>query len=513
MVVIGEGDLSLQDFSDIVFDHVNVSISEAAKKKAEESFLFLKEFSKNKTIYGINTGFGPMAQYPVKDEEQIQLQYNLIRSHTAGSGRSVPAEEVRAAMVVLLNNFAKGRSGVHLSLLQLLQEFINGDITPFVPEHGGVGASGDLVQLSHIAYNLIGEGEVFYQGELLPAAAVYAETGLNPARFHLREGLALINGTSFMTGISIINTIMSRRLLNWALIASSMITELVTSFDDYFSAELNSVKKHEGQQIVAGRIRSILEDSRLIRKRKDEFYNGKVYHSKIPVRVQEYYSIRCAPQIYGPVYDTLVNAERTFLQEANSVHDNPVILPEKGNVYHGGNFHGDYVSLESDKVRIAVTKMSMILERQLNFLMNDNLNTILPPFVNLGRLGINLGMQGAQFTATSTTAENQTLSFPAYLHSIPNNNDNQDIVSMGSNSALLTKKVVDNTFQVLSIEMISLLQAIDFLKIRPKMSSVTGPLYDQLRKIVPVFVEDTSKYEDIENVINYLRQNDPEECL
>ena len=188
-------------------------------------------------------------------------------------------------------------------------------------------------------------------------------------------------------------------------------------------------------------------------------------------KVQEYYSLRCVTQVLGPVYDTVRQAEQVLVDELNSVNDNPVIDHRHHNVFHGGNFHGDYVALEMDKVRIAITKLSMLAERQLNYLLNDRLNRKFPPFVNLGVLGLNFGMQGVQFTATSTVAENQTLSFPMYVHSIPNNNDNQDIVSMGANAALLTRKVIDNSFEVLSIQLMAVLQAIDAVDCRTKTRS------------------------------------------
>ena len=203
------------------------------------------------------------------------------------------------------------------------------------------------------------------------------------------------------------------------------------------------------------------------------------------------------------------NAENVLESEINSVNDNPVVDLKTKHVYHGGNFHGDYVSFEMDKLKISITKLSMLAERQLNFLMNSKLNEILPPFVNLGTLGLNLGLQGTQFTATSTTAENQTLSNPMYVHSIPNNNDNQDIVSMGTNSALMAQKVIDNTFEVLAIEFLAIIQAIDYLKIHDKLSSYTKAIYQNLRKIVPVFTEDTPKYEEINGIKEYLRNNNP----
>ena len=196
------------------------------------------------------------------------------------------------------------------------------------------------------------------------------------------------------------------------------------------------------------------------------------------------------------------------VDELNSVNDNPVIDDKNHNIFHGGNFHGDYVSLEMDKLKIAITKLSMLSERQLNYLLNNKLNQKFPPFVNLGVLGFNFGMQGMQFTATSTVAENQTLSFPMYVHSIPNNNDNQDIVSMGCNAANMTKRVIDNSFEVLGIQMMTVLQAIDFLGCEERLSPITRALYQDVRKIFPKFVEDIPKYKDLERVRSYFEHSD-----
>ncbi len=510
-MVIGNRDLSLNDFRKILFNNENLEISEESLVRVNKSFLFLKQFSSEKIIYGINTGFGPMAQFAISDETRTQLQYNLICSHAAGSGNPIPDINLKAAVVVLLNNFLQGYSGIHTNLIKLLTAFINKGLIPYVPEHGGVGASGDLVQLAHIALNLIGKGEMFYNNKLVSASEAFQAEGLNPFKIRIREGLALLNGTSVMTGISIVNIIRVKRLLNWAIISSVIINEIVKSFSDYFSAELNAVKHHPGQQYIAEKMRLLSEGSSLLSKRENKFYDGNSAEREISTRVQEYYSIRCIPQILGPVYDTIIAAEKVFLAEANSVHDNPVINFETKNVYHGGNFHGDYISFESDKLKIAVTKLSMIMERQLNFLMNNKLNDILPPFINLGTLGLNLGMQGVQFTATSTTAENQTLSFPMYIHSIPNNNDNQDIVSMGANSALITQKVIHNAHQVMAIELIAIIQAVDFLSIENKLSPRTKKTYDSLREIVPKFIDDTPKYKEIDAMVQHIKTTSVDE--
>jgi histidine ammonia-lyase len=256
-------------------------------------------------------------------------------------------------------------------------------------------------------------------------------------------------------------------------------------------------------------MRTILADSKLIRKRSDHLYHRKIEEAVFTDKVQEYYSLRCVPQVLGPVYETLEQAERVLINEINSVNDNPVIDHREGNVFHGGNFHGDYVSSEMDKVKMVITKLSMLAERQLNYLLNDKLNQKLPPFINLGKLGFNFGMQGMQFTATSTVAENQTLSYPMYLHSISSNNDNQDIVSMGCNAALLTRRVIDNSMDVLAIQAIALVQAIDFLKCQPRLSSFTLNIYEALRALVPVFVEDQPKYKELQLVRKYLSSLDP----
>jgi histidine ammonia-lyase len=418
----------------------------------------------------------------------------------------------KATMLARLNTLVQAKSGIHPEVVELLREMINNDINPFIPEHGGVGASGDLVQLAHLALNLIGEGEVSYQGLMRPTSEVFGETGLTAIKMHIREGLGLINGTSAMTGIGMINLIHARNLVDWAVLASAMITEVVESYDDHFSDGLNRAKSHHGQRQVARTMKSILKDSQLIRRRADHLYNSDktVEVEVFKHKVQEYYSLRCVPQVLGPVMDTIFYAIHILTNEVNSTSDNPIIDGEHHNVYHGGNFHGDYVALEMDKVKIAITKLSMLVERQLNYLMNPKLNEKLPPFVNLGKLGLNLGMQGVQFTAVSTVAENQTLSFPMYLHSITNNNDNQDIVSMGTNAALLTKKVIDNTYQVLAIEMIAILQAIDFLKIRDRLSSYSLSKYEDLRRIVPMFTEDTVKYHDVKNIVTYITENKPQ---
>ena len=499
-----KGELGTDEFYSVIFENQSIAIDSEVINTVQKSFDFLKDFSENKIIYGVNTGFGPMAQYKIKDSQRIQLQYNLIRSHASGTGNPISPMYVKAAMLARLNTLSLGNSGVHVSVIELMTSLINKGITPLIYEHGGVGASGDLVQLAHMALVLIGEGEVFYKGERRNTKDVFELENLEPIKVELREGLAIMNGTSVMTGIGVVNTIYTRRLLNWMVSCSSAINEIVQAYDDHLSHDLNQTKRHAGQREIAAQMREHLKDSSLTRKREHHLYNGNNEVAVFEEKVQEYYSLRCVPQILGPVLDTLNNVERILIEEVNSANDNPIVNVEKKHVYHGGNFHGDYVSLEMDKLKLVVAKMSMLAERQLNYLLNSKLNDILPPFVNLGTLGLNFGMQGVQFTATSTTAENQMLSNPMYIHSIPNNNDNQDIVSMGTNAALITKKVIENAFEVVAIELITVVQAIEYLKLQNSVSSKTKKLYEDIRQIVPVFSDDVIMYPYVNKVKEYI---------
>ncbi len=504
MIKVGQQRLSAVDFEKILYAGEKIELDSSALEKVERSFTFLKAYSQNKIIYGINTGLGPMAQYKISDDDQRQLQYNLIRSHSSGAGQPIAEDLSRATMLARLNSLMQAASGVHPSTVTLLRDLLNEKITSCIFERGGVGASGDLVQLAHLALNLIGEGEVFENGVLSPASNVYQSRNIKPLEVHLREGLALMNGTSAMTGIGMANIIHARYLLVCSIMLSAITNELMKSFDDHFSFELNHVKHHKGQSKVAEVIRTLLADSKLIRKRPEHLYHRKIEEAVFTDKVQEYYSLRCVPQILGPVYDTLFEVQRVLEDEVNSANDNPVIDHEKEMVYHGGNFHGDYVSLAMDKLKIVMTKLSMLSERQLNYLLNDRLNQKLPPFINLGKLGLNLGLQGMQFTATSTVAENQTLSYPMYLHSISNNNDNQDIVSMGCNAALMTRRIIDNCFDVLAVQTLALAQAIDFLKCQSRMSSFSHKFFDEVRALVPPIVEDKPRYKDIQLIRKYL---------
>lgn len=500
--------MELSQLYDILFNEQSLSLSIEDMSKVKECYEFLKKFANDKVIYGINTGFGPMAQWRVDDKYLKDLQYNIIRSHATGTGEPLSDLQVKAAMLARIGTFLQAKSGINPIVITLLQEFVNRGIYPYIPQHGSVGASGDLVQLAHIALCLIGEGKVHYNGEWRDSSEVLKENNLQPMGIFVREGLSVTNGTSVMTGVSIVNQFYAENLLKYATIASAWINEIADSFDDYMSIGENSCRRQPGQQVIARWLREVSDGSGRLQKREHELYNPENNkQSYFEHKVQAYYSLRCIPQIYGPIYDTLQYTAQILQNEVNSACDNPIVDYTSKDIYHGGNFHGDYISLEADKVKIAMVRLAMTAERQLNYLFHDRINGILPPFLNMGTLGLNYGMQACQFTATSTTAECQTLAMPNYVHSIPNNNDNQDIVSMGTNSALLCKRVIDNAYQVMSILYIALAQATDCLGIVDDLSAKTREQYDAIRAICPKFIEDTPFYEEIAQTENYLRTN------
>ena len=501
---------SLEDVSSILYSGKTIDMASLPLDDVEACYEFLKKFAADKVIYGINTGFGPMAQWRVDDKHLKDLQYNIIRSHATGAGAPLDDTCVKAAMIARAGTLLQARSGVHPDAVRLLVQFINRGIFPFIPEHGSVGASGDLVQLAHMALTLIGEGQVHYKGQWRDAGEVLRINGLQPLQIHIREGLSLTNGTSVMTGIGIVNQFMAERLLDWSIAAAVWINEIASSYDDMMSEELNAARRHEGQQHVARCMRKLAQGSQCLRKRQHELYDSSHRDTTtFEHKVQAYYSLRCTPQILGPIAETLACSRRVLEEELNSACDNPIVDPVAGDVLHGGNFHGDYISLEQDKVKIALVRLAMTAERQLNYLMHDRINGILPPFLNMGTLGLNYGMQACQFTATSTTAECQTLAMPNYVHSIPNNNDNQDIVSMGTNTALLTKRVIENCCQVMAILYIALAQATDCLDIAAQLAPASRKTYDEIRERCPKTVDDTPFYREIDSIEQYLKSHDP----
>jgi histidine ammonia-lyase len=482
MIKLDGHSLDITSLHRLVFENSFLYVDGKALEKVAESHLFLKEFSGNKLIYGINTGFGPMAQYRIDDTGLISLQYNIIRSHCSGLGEYLEKDYAKAVLINLLNAMLRGYSGVHTDLIHIIVAMVIEDIVPCIPLHGGVGASGDLVQMAHVALNIIGEGEVYCGNRIMPAREAFSMKSVKPLTITLREGIAIMNGTTAMTAVAALNVYRAETALEWSLALSACMNEMMQSYGDHCSEGLNSARNQSGQQTVALKMREFLRDSQRIKSR-EQLYGQIVEENYIEHKVQPYYSLRCVPQILGPVYDTLAFARTIVENELNSSTDNPVVDAGTRNVYHGGNFHGDYISLEMDKLKLVMTRVGMLAERQLNYLMNPAINGCLKPFVNSGVLGLNFGFQGIQFTATSTAAENQALSTSNYIHSIPNNNDNQDIVSMGFNAACASKRIIDNVFEILAVQAAAVIQGIDMLACNEELSGGSRKIYSCLRNI------------------------------
>ncbi|MEK7500280.1 MAG: aromatic amino acid ammonia-lyase, partial [Patescibacteria group bacterium] len=377
-IVLDGKSLKIEDIVAIVRDtSVSVEVSESAFLLCKKTEDYLHSSLNGKIIYGINTGFGPMATHVINGGQLEQLQENLIRSHAVGMGEAISNDYVLAAMVVRLNTLARGYSGVSRELLERLQFFINNRILPIVPEHGAVGTSGDLVQLAHIALALLGKGDVVYKNVRQPVSKVLA-TLSQPTTYKLKikEGLALINGTSMMSGIAALEVTRAENLLQISVQNGAMAMEMVHAFADGVAVELHNLRAHRGQGIIASRLREIFASSKLLRSRKvlqgGDAFDEEVH--KLPESVQEIYSLRCIPQILGPVHDAIETAENIIGVEINSVTDNPIIDVESDYIYHGGNFHGDYIAYAIDQLKMTIVKLTILSKRRINFFLNENIN-------------------------------------------------------------------------------------------------------------------------------------------
>jgi histidine ammonia-lyase len=368
-------------------------------------------------------------------------------------------------------------------------------IAPYIPECGSVGASGDLIHLAHMSLSIIGEGKVYYKNELKKASDVYAQTGLKPFKLSYKEGIALMNGTAAMTAIAAFAIFGAQKLLRLACVNGAFAVEIFGGIDDAFDEDLHLVKPHPGQIKIASEIRKLYNGSKNItlrsemheRIRKQET-DGLVYETDI--NVQDVYSIRCTPQILAPVCEALDAAQKTIETEANSSNDNPIIIPDKKKIIHGGNFHGQSIGFTMDMLAIAVAELCNLSERRLNKLLDGKLNEGLPEHLIPGTLGLTMGFMGAQYLATSTTAENRQIANPVSTLSISCNASNQDVVSMGTIAARKAFKSVSNAKHVLALETFGQMQALSFRN-ADKMGHGTTKIYNILKKSFRVY--DNSK--------------------
>ena len=467
-VVLNGNDLTVDDIVAIGIGDKAVALAPSALERCRRSRAFLEEqVAARLVIYGVNTSFGPMCSKIIGDDELGALQVNLIRSHAAGLGEPLQYYIAQAVLAVRLNTLVKGYSGVRTELLELMRDLINARIAPYIPECGSVGASGDLVHLAHMALAIIGEGQVFYQGRLTSARKALKAEGLTPIRLSFKEGIALINGTSAMTALAAFALFGARKLLSLSCVTAAFALEIFGGIDDAFDKDLHRLKPHPGQQYIAEIIRRLYRGSRNITLREE--MHGRIRLEEVEgvffetsVNVQDVYSIRCTPQILAPVRESIEQVAQTVHTEANSVNDNPVVIPEERKVIHGGNFHGQSIAFAMDALCMAVSQMGTLSERRINKLLDKNLNEGLPELLIPGTVGLTMGFMGAQYVATSTTAENRHLANPVGTLSIACNASNQDVVSMGTVAARKAFKAVSNAKHILTVEVMADLQALHF---------------------------------------------------
>ncbi len=443
----------------------------------------LDTLEKDGAVYGVNTGFGDLAKVRIEADKLTLLQQRLILSHCAGVGEALGDRSVRGMLLLRANALARGHSGVRPEIIEALIALLNANVLPVVPSRGSVGASGDLAPLAHLALPLLGRGHLRVDGEILPAAEGLGRAGLKPFTLQPKEGLALINGTQAMTALLANAAIGSRRLVKIADLVAALSVDALRGTDAAFDPRLHALRPHPGQQSSAANIWALLSGSGI-----------RESHRFGDVRVQDPYSVRCAPQVHGAVRDVLSDVEAKLAIEMNSVTDNPLIFPDEGAIISGGNFHGEPMAIAADTLCIAMAELGNISERRIEKLTNTAFSG-LPPFL-VEDAGLNSGFMMAQVTAAALASENKVLAHPASVDSIPTSADKEDHVSMGMGAVLKLGDIVSNTNTILAIELLCGAQGIDLL--RPLRSSpALEKLHAALRERIAFWEVDREMAGDI----------------
>ena len=478
--------LSLEEIREVSRGDCHVALAPEALARVERARALVDRVAAGRAAaYGINTGFGTLAEVRIDRKDLRTLQRNLLLSHAAGVGTPLPIPEARALLLLRCNVLAKGHSGIRPRTLQLAVDMLNRGVIPVVPERGSVGASGDLAPLAHLALVLIGEGEAFVGNDRLPGRAALARAGLEPVVLEAKEGLALVNGTQAMCAVGALALLRGEALAETADLAGAMTLEGLLGSHRPFIAPIQAARPHPGQMAVAEHLRRLLRDSEIVESHAD------------CSKVQDPYSLRCMPQVHGAARDGLQHARRVLSIEVNSATDNPLVFPGEDLIVSGGNFHGQPVSLALDVLAIACTQLSSISERRVEQLVNPALSG-LPPFLARNS-GLNSGFMIAQVTSAALVAESRVLSHPVSVDSIPSSAGREDHVSMGMTAALKARQVVDFTRTCLAVEVLVAAQALDFRKpLRPGRGVAAA--HAAVREVVPTMEEDREIHRDIEAV-------------
>lgn len=471
----------------------SISISASARKKMLASRRVVDRLThSDKAHYGINTGFGILAREKVAPHDLEKLQENLILSHAVGVGDFVPERIVRLMMLLKVNSLAKGYSGISLEAVQMLCEFFNRRLSPLVYTQGSVGASGDLAPLAHLVLAMMGEGDAVLHGKRMPALKALKECGLSPYKLKSKEGLALINGTQFMLAYAVDALLRAEVIAITADLCAAITLEAMRGSSSPLDARIHALRPQLGQIIVAENIRRVIEGSEIMQSHKD------------CQKVQDPYSLRCAPQVHGACRDAILYAQRVVEIELNSATDNPLVF-ENGDVISGGNFHGEPLALALDMLAIALSELASISERRIYLLLGgDSVGGTDLPKLLMRDTGLNSGFMLPQYTAAALVSENKILAHPASVDSIPTSLGQEDHVSMGSISATKLYKVVQNVETVLAIELLCAAQALDFL--RPmKSGKGVEALHKAIRNVVSHAESDRLFHNDIEAVLRLVQ--------
>ncbi len=468
-----------------------VSISFDAHERIEKcrQYLDQKLAGSDELFYGINTGFGYLQNVKIDKSQLETLQHNLLKSHACGIGDEVPQDIVKLMIALKIKSLSYGHSGVQIETVNRLMDMHNNDVLPVIYTQGSLGASGDLAPLSHLSLPLIGLGEVNFKGKKMQAAEALKQLGWEPITLQSKEGLALINGTQFMSAYGLHNLVQCDRLMRWANTIASLSFEGFDCVTYPLNEHIHAVRPHNGQVIVAETLRKLLEGSEIAVQKK--------------AQVQDPYSFRCIPQVHGATQDTIDYVQSVFIKEINSVTDNPNIFPEDDLIVSGGNFHGQPLALAADFLCIAMSELASISERRTYQLISGQRN--LPPFL-VKNPGLNSGFMIPQYTAAGIVSENKQLCTPSSIDSVPSSNNQEDHVSMGANGAVKCKRVIDNVEKVLAIELLTAVQAIEFR--RPlKTSEQLEQVIVEFRKMVSFNDADRILHEDMMKAVEFIRKN------
>ena len=487
--ILSHQQITVTDIQQIIAENLAVELSPScvAKIQACRTYLDEKVAQSDELIYGVNTGFGSLCNTAISKADLTQLQLNLVRSHACGTGDKVDPEVVRIMLLLKAIGLSFGHSGAQVATVERLLFYFNQGICPVVYEQGSLGASGDLAPLAHIALSLVGEGEVNYNGELVDTHEILQKFDLAPVVLASKEGLALLNGTQFMSAFLTKAVIDGERIIHHANKIGALSIEAYGGRLDPFTSHVNAIRNQEGQIAVAKEISTILAGSQLIEQSKQQ--------------VQDPYCLRCIPQVHGATKDTLQFVSQTLAVEINSVTDNPNVFVNDDEIISAGNFHGQPLALAMDYLGIAVAELANISERRTYQLISGQRG--LPAFL-VSEPGLNSGLMIAQYTSASIVSQNKQLATPASVDSIVSSNGQEDHVSMGANAATKCAKIMENVERVLAVELMTAAQALEFREKRQLGSFLSG-LLETFRSHVPALTHDRILHDDMKASLNFIK--------